>query len=233
MKTLNNFRMRGGALTHCGLAMDQRGMAIAEFLIAMLAMGVLVLGTIQFILVFNAKNIVNYATFEAAREGAVQHGRKGPMKSTFTRNILSLYGGGHTIKEIGKAYIKAKTDFASMTKVKIYSPSKQAFDDFGVTIKKQKQIPNEHLIHKSHARGKKSGVSLQDANLLKIEITYGYKLYIPIVNKVISSIMPIFDAKHAAYYLMDPPRMPIVAQATVRMQSNPYPDGNESVPAKK
>jgi hypothetical protein len=226
----------------------QRGAAVSEFIVAMLGLGVLALGSIQVLILFNAKTVLNNATFEAARAGSVHHAQRSAMMKALARNLIPLYisKSSNSAKvpsatDIAKAYglawadlkiqLEAKRKLGGEETIAILSPSKQAFNDDSIAVKidGKRQIPNEHLLHKSHARSKKSGVSLQDANILKIEVTYGYKMDVPIVNKIIARTMLLADKKNALFYLMDPPRLPLVAQATVRMQSNAYPDRNASI----
>ncbi|MFV2058903.1 MAG: TadE family protein [Thiohalomonadales bacterium] len=209
----------------------QAGASITELLVVMLAMAPLVLGAIQMAMFYHAKSIINYATFEAARAGAVAGANIGPMKSAFERNILPLYGSGVTVTSIMKARAKAKADawaptiptksFGAGGKIQILSPTKEAFRDFGMRINGGALfIPNDHLRYRATATGGTSKVNVQDANLLKIKVTYGYKMIVPVINKIIARIMMLADKKNINYYLGDPPRLPIVSYVTVRMQSN-------------
>ena len=52
-------------------------------------------------------------------------------------------------------------------------------------------------------------------------------MIVPVINKIIAVAMLKFDAKkYGPYVLGDPPRLPIVSYATVRMQSNTIYDKN-------
>lgn len=216
----------------------QTGASITELLVVMLAMAPLVLGAIQMAMFYHAKSIINYATFEAARAGAVAGAQKGPMKNAFERNVLPLYGSGTTTVSLIKARALAKVDVWLPTipktrrgaggKIQILSPTQEAFKDFGMRINGGSLfIPNDHLRYRGKATGGTSKVNVQDANLLKIKVTYGYKMIVPVINKIIAVAMLKFDAKkYGPYVLGDPPRLPIVSYATVRMQSNTIYDKN-------
>lgn len=216
-------------------ALANKGAAITEFLIVMLAMAPLVLGAIQLAMVFHAKTILSYATFEAARAGAVQNARSTAMQNAFQRNMLALYGGGSNVGSLLAAYGRLKLDLlipvalggAGMT-LDILSPTTEAYADFGLRTNGTgvRYIPNEHLRYRNRAVGATSKVDLQDANLLKIKITYGYKLFIPVINRIAARILLLADPGNAAYYSADPPRLPIVSYATVRMQSDAQADAN-------
>ncbi len=208
----------------------QVGASIAELLVVMLAMAPLVLGAIQMAMFYHAKSIINYATFEAARAGAVAGAQKGPMKSAFVRNVLPLYGSGTSATSILAARARALdvwiitipgTSRGAGGKIQLLSPTREAFRDFGLRIGGgQLTIPNDHLRYRAKNIGGTSNVNVQDANLLKIKVTFGYKMIVPVINKIIARIMLIADARNASYYLGTPPRLPIVSYATVRMQSN-------------
>ncbi|MBT2971609.1 MAG: pilus assembly protein, partial [Candidatus Thiodiazotropha sp. (ex Ctena orbiculata)] len=56
----------------------QRGAAMTELLVALPALLLMGLGGLQSALLFDAKTTINYATFEAARKGAVTHAQSEP-----------------------------------------------------------------------------------------------------------------------------------------------------------
>lgn len=88
------------------------------------------------------------------------------------------------------------------------------------------EIPNSHLRqrHSERAPGAASGVSLQDANLLKIEVTYGYQLSVPWVGKMFTRAMRLIDNDNGHFYTAR--RIPLKSVATVRMQSPAQRDSN-------
>lgn len=76
------------------------------------------------------------------------------------------------------------------------------------------------------AIGSASGVDIQDANLLKIQVMYGYKLIVPLVGPLIADAMKKFDSSPTGgldQKLVDKiyadGRIPLTATATVRMQT--------------
>lgn len=79
------------------------------------------------------------------------------------------------------------------------------------------------------AVGAASGVNIQDANLLKIQVLYGYKLIVPFVGPVLVDLMQLagYDPSHGlapevVQRIYDNNRMPLTATAVVRMQSPAY-----------
>lgn len=217
-----------------------RGAAVTELLVVLLALAPISLGALQLALVYNAKTTLNYAAFEAARAGAVANARRAPMQAALARSLIPLYGGGSDASSLIQSQVKAFADVqlpvvpnsnvGSGTRIDILSPSEQAFADFGVDIDGQRQLPNDNLKYRPRTIGARSGVNIQDANLLKIKVTYGYKLFVPVVNRLVARTLELADPANAAYYRADPPRLPIVATATVRMHTPAFPDNNASAP---
>lgn len=213
------------------LSGKQTGASITELLVVTLAMAPLVLGAIQMAMFYHAKSIINYAAFEAARAGAVSGASMTEMRRAFQRNIMPLYGGGTTVGDVQGAFFRARIDTWLPTipnsrrgaggKIEILSPTREVFQDFGIrTNGGPLTLPSDHLRYRVPVVGARSRVSVQDANLLKIKVTYGYKMIVPVINRIIANVMQIMDARNILYYRGDPPRMPIVSYVTVRMQSN-------------
>lgn len=65
----------------------QGGAATSEFLVTLPVLLMLGLGGLQLGLMSHAKNTVSYATFEAARKGAVTHAQVGPIQEEFGLRI--------------------------------------------------------------------------------------------------------------------------------------------------
>lgn len=206
----------------------QSGASIIEFLVIVLAMGPLVLGAIQLALFYHAKTMINYATYEAARTGAVRGGDWQKMRQAFVRNVLPFYGGGKSTRDLNSAHFRASWDIRRTLlfggagfKIDILSPTRQAFSDFAfrTSTREALKIPNDHLSYRHRQVGQNSKVNIQDANLLKIKVTYGFKMIVPVINKLVANTLKYTNRKNFAYYNADPPRIPIVSYATVRMQS--------------
>ncbi len=207
----------------------QGGAAIAELVVVLPALLMLGLGVLQSALFYQAKTTVTYATFEAARKGAVTHAQRAPMLDEFGLRLAPVFGGDGSAEKAQRAINEGRKEALNptLTRIAVLNPTRQAFADFGVRNSKngKLEIPNTHLRYRdSEAIGADSRVNVQDANLLKIKTTYGFELKVPLINGAITTLLSQFDAGNAHYYAQG--RIPITAVATVRMQSEAWEDGN-------
>jgi len=119
--------------------------------------------------------------------------------------------------------------------VDVLNPGKEAFDDFGVVSRASDghtYIPNDNLEYRPHEKiGASSGLSIQDANALRVRVTYGYQIKVPLMQTVIEAVMCGVNSGIDAFGNGKSPvsndcvnfyshgRVPIVAYATVQMQT--------------
>ncbi len=223
----------------------QRGASAVEFVVVAPLLFMMGLGTLQAGLIYHGKTIVNYATFEAARVGATRHAMLEPMKKELGLRLAPLYGGDGTMAKAAEAMARSSVEVESpvnldgtvapATTVKVLNPSVESFDRWGrpsLEYKSRTSIPNSHLRHQSQTEGAdEPGMTLADANLLKIQVTHGVELKIPFINKlIISSLMGLEnisdpDPVKIAYYQAG--RIPVTSTATVRMQSEAWKESIE------
>lgn len=206
----------------------QLGQSMTEFLVVMPAMLLLILGAIQFIIIYQTKTTLNYATFEAVRAGTLGNASREAIDNGFTRGLAPLFarfpttaddtGGNARYKELaGKvtdARLAARQEISDgYVKIELLHPTPRMFRAFGGTI------PNDNL----GFRPNRNGFSPQDANLLKIRITYCMRLIVPMINGIISAIPSNEVSPNSIVRSCYDPnefRYPIVATALMRMQSD-------------
>jgi hypothetical protein len=214
----------------------QDGVTMVEFAIVSPLAVLFVFAIIQLGLTFSAKAVLNEAAFMAAREGSVQNASKDHMDDALEKALIPFYQDTterNAVVRLGAAWLASKRDAAFM-KIERLSPSDEAFDDFGLPDGDHTNIiPNDNLDFRPHSvKGPTSGLSIQDANALKIKVTYGYKIKVPLMESVIKSVMCGFDTGINAFGRGGPApagndcsdfynqgRIPIVAYATVQMQT--------------
>ncbi len=164
----------------------QRGQAMVEYLIILPALLMLVLGAIQFALIYQAKFTLNYATFMAARQGALKNAKLTPIKDGLAGGMTPLFmrtTDTPFLDDLAKARVIAMIEVFNplTTKVEIISPTKAAFD----ALKQGTEIPNDNLMYRSTSG---DGMSIQDANLLKIRVTYCVRLIVPFADRAIYAL---------------------------------------------
>lgn len=197
------------------------GASLTEFIVAAPIVMLICMATVQAALIYHGKTTLNYATFEAARTGAVNHAQVTLMVNELGQRLAPVQGGDGTMETaalaVANSIVEAKR--TDITRLEILNPTIEAFDDWGVQSRttQHRVIPNNHLRHKGHEIGPASGLSVRDANLLKIKVTYGLDLKVPVVGRLFALAMTQIDTKNAHFYLRK--KFPLTAVATLRMQS--------------
>lgn len=176
----------------------QRGITLVEFAIVFPVASLFVLGLIQTGLVYMAKLTVNHASFMAARVGATHNANTEKMREAVIRGLSPFYQDStdsNDLSRLAKAYLLSQKDNLAVlpwaTKVEVLNPSPDAFTDFGVRDPRSRvtYIPNDNLEWRSLDLGSRSKMNIRDANLLKIRVTYGYELKVPVVAGMLSRVM--------------------------------------------
>jgi hypothetical protein len=170
----------------------QKGQTIVEYLIVLPCLLLLVLGVIQFLFIYQAKTSLNYAAFMGARQGALKNaamfsimdGVASGMTPYFMRGAI---GGTPNSVDLSKARRIATIEIfnPSSTKIEILNPTPAAMDAFAPLSEMLNEIPNDHLMYRVANGG---GMSIQDANLLKIRVTYCVRLVVPFVDRIIYGV---------------------------------------------
>ncbi|MBB4842635.1 hypothetical protein HNP55_001150 [Paucibacter oligotrophus] len=211
---------------------------MVEFLLVGAVITALGLGLLQYSLLFHSKNIVNHATFMAARAGAIGHAQQSKIRDALEKNLLPLYGGGQTAAELAIAYGKAKADAATNLSIELLSPTKESFDDFADPELKdsvgagKRVIPNRGLAFQDAVLKTHSGQTLHDANQIKLRVVYGYKPAVPFVDRMMLAVMRQFSGAAEPFHqaLLARGRIPIVVHVTQQMLSDAIEDSNISNP---
>ncbi len=227
-----------------------RGATLVEFVIAGPLVLFILLVLMQYALLFHAKSQLNYATFEAARAGTVANARPVAIRVAFERAMTGYHGGGTTTGELAASRARALAE-APFTRIEILSPTKESFDDYHSPALAARMggsgrvIPNTHLAHRdcpidrpgcpSNPAANASGQTLQDANLLKLRITYGIPVQkqIPLAGLFMARALAVLDPADGDAFragLIADGRIPVVAHTVMRMQSPAIEAGNASSP---
>lgn len=178
---------------------NETGAAIAETAITIPTFLIVILGIIQLTLVINAKLLVNYAAYCAARAGIVHNGDLNKMNQAAAVALTPLFTGSKNPFSSGGGYLQALASPA--LRVEILSPSSQRFEAgyqkrFFPTLKRYGEIENDKV--------------WLDENLLVVKITLDYPLQIPLINQMLRPFLR---------------RIPISSLHRMRMQSDAITKG--------
>lgn len=226
----------------------QAGVTLVEFAIVMPFALLFILGIVQLGLLMTARQLVNTATFMAARAGSLQHAQIPKMTDAMTKALIPFYQNttiSDHLTRLTRALSTAQSDTACglagpcFLRIEVLNPSAAVFKDYAMTEGQQDYIPNDNLEFRSHAHhGTLSGLTIQDANVLKIKATYGYELKVPLMKTVFGAIMCGIDSGIDAFGRASDQigngsdckdfyargRVPLVSYATVQMQTAAYPN---------
>jgi hypothetical protein len=162
------------------------GQSMVEFLILLPSLLLIVFGIIQFALIFQANSTLRHAAFIGARQGALSNGKMESIKDGIASAMTPLFmrvnsPSGPGINDLARARMISTIEIFNphTASIEILSPTSDAFEEHNNGV----AIPNDNLMYRPTTV--KGGVSVQDANLLKIRVSYCFKLVVPFVNKLI------------------------------------------------
>lgn len=217
--------------SHFTVRRRNRGAAVVEWVISLPLLLLVGLGCLQWLLIWEARSALNYATLLAARAGAVHSLEIKKMEEAFDKGVYLFDQHAHT---------RGLTGFRDY-RIRILNPTVEAFKDFGEASSEAEpcgegaishrecEIPIDRLERRDPKVGKLSALNIQDANLLKIEVVYAFELKVPfiapILGRWIRATLPFRSEEYLlslgglsrlnrSYFAI-----PITTTATVRMQS--------------
>jgi TadE-like protein len=223
-----------------------KGASLTEFVIVTPIAILFVFCIIQAGLLYMAKLTLNNAVFMAARHGANNHAKESEIKDSLAKGLIPFYIDAFSkpdVASMGIAYGEAKLALINplnFNKIEIISPSPAMYATYGINSPTGRYIPNDNLEYRdANPRTSADGqISIRDANILKIKVTYAYDINkVPLMATLLRRVMCTgfvdkgsigawsasnlqgYDVPSCAYYLNK--KLPIVAYATVQMQSNP------------
>lgn len=207
---------------------------MVEFIIVTPVILLLLFGAFQIALIYHAKTALNYATFEAARFGAVSNLRMSEMENAFARGMAAIHTHNPTSDDVMCAREVVYREIESgFVRIQVINPPPGAFADeelLDTSIDDDAVIPNDNLMYRNAVAT--TGLTIQDANLLKIRASYCYALYVPYINRVLGILLTNEESESCPGCTgaftgggsfergcLENGRFPIHAQAIVRMQS--------------
>ena len=169
----------------------QRGQTITEYLIILPVLLLLILGVIQYAFIYQAKISLNYATFMGARQGALKNANLTSIKDGVAAGMTPFFMRTNTAPSLSTLGIARAVSMIEIfnpgtAKVEIISPEPYSVADYSEDAD-DPSIPNDNLMFRQSSAAE-GHLTIQDANLLKIRVTYCVKLNVPVVNRVIYAI---------------------------------------------
>lgn len=215
----------------------QRGVSLIEFAVVAPILTLLGLTLVQYGLLFFAKSQINHASFLAARAGSTGNASLDTVRQRYGVALAPLYGGGASAAELAQAQAAAAVDVAAHTRIELLNPTRESFDDWHSPVlqarlkESRRVIPNSHqdLPRDAHGNdrrqtdvGATSGQTIQDANVLKLRVTHGYPMSVPVVAGIYRAYLNWMDPKTDAFHtgLIAAGRVPVVSTVTLEMQSH-------------
>ncbi len=216
----------------------QRGLSMIEFTVIGPLITLLGLAILQYGMVYFARNQMHHAAFMAARAGSMQHADLSRVRRAYAQALVPLYGGGTSAGQLAAALAKANSEVDANVRITLQNPTRESFADWhddrlaGSNPNGQRVIPNSGQAFKGAAIGSASGQSIQDANLIKLQITHGYAPTIPLVRSLYAAYLTAQDmgTDTFATQLIAAGRIPMVSQVTLQMQSDAFEQDPVSLP---
>ncbi len=209
---------------------QQLGQSATEFVIIVPVLFTLIFGCIQFALIYQAKTALHYAVFNAVRIGATNGATLESVHRGFAIGMAPFYTYDDEAFEVTTAVdrVQAHMDEGLFIFERI-NPTAEAFIDFAEDVDPEtgwSYIPNDSLMYRDATMGVSSRLNVQDANLLKVSVTYCYPLSFPFINVIIGTVVETTTALGVTCNNISEntwpfqPSIPITATSLVRMQSD-------------
>lgn len=204
-----------------GCAQRQWGAAIVEATIALPILLAVILAAIQFGFLYQAKATLNHAALQAARAGAVANANPSAIRRGLAQGLAPLSSPDASLEGVAEAVARINAELLTDARIRILNPTRESFEDFATEVDGVRELPNDRLHARDTGIGPHGGVNIQDANLLRVEITYGYELKVPLVNSFLArlSLLSARSADSFDRQLLRRNRLPVTSTATVRMHS--------------
>ncbi|WP_043309427.1 TadE/TadG family type IV pilus assembly protein [Pseudomonas sp. ML96] len=176
----------------------QQAQAMTEFLIIIPVLILLIFGAVQAAFIYSAKTGLNYATFQAARIGAMNNAQYADMRRGLLRGMYPMFSQYQDEDERLEHTAEEVDNYVLITRI---NPDSAAFNAWAEEQEDPlgdgeayDAIPNDNLMYRPMQQ---SPVSIQDANLLKIRVQYCMKLIVPMVDYLLSSTSKFVDRNNA------------------------------------
>ena len=199
-----------------------RGATLIEFALALLlGLMPMVLGILQVAALLVAKNTLNLATFMAARQGSVLGADPGAMQRELARALVPLYvrssrDGVAPADTVAAAYAAALIDVEALDSLVVLNPTRADLARLAELRNGSRVIPNDSIEFRS--------AEARAANVLTIQVVHCQPLVVPLVGPALAAALTWLDSDPRHQRCLAVGRAPIVARASLVMQSDVHAD---------
>lgn len=177
---------------------------MVETLVAFPVLLVLLFGVFELIMAYRAYLTFEHAVQDAARLAALNNGQHQAMRRGLIRGVAPLYTSilGDRNTALSAGFSRATAEVDQYMLVRRINPPESAFsvsehglrEDRRVGDEKRKVtlIPSDRLMFRDSEEKGEAGLSIQDANVLKIEVQWCYPLLVPLLDRLLPEIIQPF-----------------------------------------
>ncbi|HEX2603820.1 MAG TPA: TadE family protein [Oxalicibacterium sp.] len=189
----------------------EQGQALVEYIYVFPILIMLILGAVQFGFIYQTKVTLNYAVFAATRQAALNNGSMNAIVDGLASGMMPLFahsqGATRDMSVLKTAWKQSEDQMTDtrLTHIKIVNPTPAALSAYSSLSESGSEIPNDNLMYRDTGVSGSANMNIQDANLLKVRVTYCYKMAVPILNKLIYNLT------------VDPPSVPVVGNTAADM----------------
>lgn len=188
------------------VARRSRGAAAIEWLVTAPALFFVGLGILQWALVLHARATLEHAAFHGARAGATAHADPDAIVRGMAVGLITIREPALSAVPVSQAAAPATAlllaELAGGVAVwRQLRPAPADFDDWaepalddeGELLAGVVEIPADNLRFRGAQVGARSGRTLVEANLLELELIYGWPMRVPLVGSLAVRWMRWFD----------------------------------------
>ena len=179
-------------------ARRDRGAALIEWLVA--APVVLLLGAmlLQWALLLHARHALDFALQQAVRAAVLDHGSTLSARQGLAAGLAPFWLAPSA--EIAIERVRAGEAAGWLSWHRSGPPdavftdfAQPAVDAFGELIPGLEELPNDNLRFRDDAPGPASGLTLFEANRLRLDMDYGIPLIVPLIGPLVVRTMEMID----------------------------------------
>lgn len=206
----------------------QRGATLVELqVVGLLCLLPLLLGLVQLALLLSSSQLLHYATFQAARAGAVAGGNPTVMRRALAVGLLPLHVDATLpptrsvdVPALTQAALRSGAEVLLFARLTVLSPDRAAFDDFATPGPDGPVLRNDSLSLRPATLGARSGLSIQQASVLRIRVDWCAPLVVPLVDRLLVTLLRALDTDLHSQRCYAALRLPLSAGAAVNLQSD-------------